>query len=181
MNMVDRGMMAEVSCPRYVYRGTKPWMADCGCRGFIPRPAELTIIVRTSCSLCRGRNISPYPGWTWSGSPGYPGIAMPGYISQRFSLFLRLLRDWRSRSTCMGCPPHLPMTSGVNGYRSQPTGRGCACPVGVTVRDPAPPVMQDVGTLYPGIVLGVYTVPRHSVLAMSSTVLNSSPVWRGAI
>ena len=37
------------------------------------------------------------------------------------------------------------MTSGINGYRSQPTGCGCACPVELTVQDPAPPVTQDVG------------------------------------
>ena len=90
---VDRGMLTEVSCPRYVYRGTKPWMADCGCRGVIPRPTEQMSIARISYSLCRGRSISPYPRWTWFGSPDYPGIAMPGYGSQRFSL---------SSSVCYG-------------------------------------------------------------------------------
>ena len=47
---------------------------------------ELTNIVWIHYSLCRDRSISHYPGWTWSGSPGYPGIAMPGYGGQRFSL-----------------------------------------------------------------------------------------------
>ena len=40
---------------------------------------ELTIIVWICYSLCRGRSIPSYPGWTWSGSPDYPGIVMPGH------------------------------------------------------------------------------------------------------
>ena len=91
--MVNRGMLTEVSCPRYDDRGTEPWKADCGGRGFIPRPTELTIIVRFCYSFCRGRSHSTYPGWTWSGTPNYPGIAMPEYRSQRFSL---------SSSVCYG-------------------------------------------------------------------------------
>ena len=99
----------------------------------------------------------------------YPGLPRHSHAgiqkSALCSFLLRLLRDRRRRrSTCTGCPPYLPMTSGVNGYRSQPTGRGCACPVGVTVQDPAPPVMQDVGTLYLGIVPSVRVVPLYSVI-----------------
>ena len=37
-----------------------------------------------------------------------------------------------------------PVTAGVHGYRSQPTGRGWATLVGVIGQDPDPPVMQGV-------------------------------------
>ena len=91
--MVNRGVLTKVCCPRCVRRDTEPWKADCGGRGFIPRATELTIIVRFSYSLCRGRNYSTYPIWTWSGNLDYPGKAMQGYRSKRFSL---------SSSVCYG-------------------------------------------------------------------------------
>ena len=90
---VNQTVSPEVWRPRYHDRGAEFWRTDCGDRGSLPRSTELTIIVRVSYSLCRDRRISPYPGSYWSGSPDYPGIAMPGCRSQRFSL---------SSSVCYG-------------------------------------------------------------------------------
>ena len=42
-----------------------------------------------------------------------------------------------------------PVTTGVHGYRSQQTGRGCAAPVGVKGQDPAPLVTQACVTSVP--------------------------------
>ena len=91
--MVIRNVATEVWCPRYGNRGMVSEVLNLGERtvgtevSYLGRTG-LTNIVRIRSSLCRGRSISPYPGWTQSGSPGYPGIARPGYRSQRFSLSL---------------------------------------------------------------------------------------------
>ena len=158
--------------PRYVYRGTKPWMADYGCRGILPRHNRANNYNSDLLFSLQGQEHHALPRMDLVRQPGLPRHSHAGaQKSALFSLLFRLLRDWkRSRGTCTGCPPYLPMTSGVNGYRSQPIGRGYACPVGVTVRDPAPPVTQDVGSLYLGTVSSVRVVPRYSVLCASSTV-----------
>ena len=168
----NRTMLPEVWRPRYCARGAKPRMADCVCRGILPRHNRANEYSPDLLFSLQGQEHIALPRRDLVRQPGLPRHSHAGVQkSALFSFLLRLLRDWRrSRSTCMGCPPHLPMTSGVNGYSSQPTGRGCACLVGVTVRDPAPPVTQDVGALYLGTVFCVYTVPRHRVLEVSSTV-----------
>ena len=79
---VDRGIMLRGMSTEVLNPGWRTVDAEVSYLG----PTGLTIIVRISYSLCRDRSISPYPGWTWSGSPDYPGVAMPGYGSQRFSL-----------------------------------------------------------------------------------------------
>ena len=150
--------------PRYGVRGTKTRMADCACRGILPRQNRANEYSPDLFFSLRGQEHIALPRMDLVRQSGLPRHSHVGVQkSALFSLFVRLLRDWRSRSTCTGCPPHLPMTSEVNGYRSKPTGRGCARPVGATVRDPAPPAMQDVGALYLGTVFGMYTVPRHRV------------------
>ena len=178
--MVIRSVVTELCCPRYGNRGMVSEVFNLGertvgCRGILPRQNRAN-----ECSLDMFFSLQ-----------GQEHIALPRMDSVRrcgvqksalSSLLFRMLRDWsRSRGTRTGCPPYLPMTSEVNGYRIQPTGRGCACPVGITVQDPAPPVMQDVGTFYLGTVFVVLTVPRYSSLVASSIVQHSSPVWRGAI
>ena len=175
--------MTEVSFLRYCFRGTKPGIADYGCRGILPRHNRANHYSPDLLFSLQGQEHIALPRMDLVRQSGLPRHSHAGVQkSALFSLLFRLLRDWsRSRGTRTGCPPYLPMTSEVNGYRSQPTGRGCACPVGVIVRDPAPPVMQDVGTLYLGTVFVVLTAPRYSDLVASSIVWHSSPVWRGAI
>ena len=96
--MVIRSVITELCCPRYGDRGMVSEVLNLGERtvgaeGSYLGRTGLTNVVRIYSSLCRGRSISPYPGWTWSDSPDYPGIAVPGYRSQLFSL---------SSSVCYG-------------------------------------------------------------------------------
>ena len=128
----DRGM---------VNRGVEPWKVGSGGRGFIPRPTGLTIHTSVLLFLTQGQELGGLPRAQLARQSGIPRHSHDRVLKSALSSLLRLTRDrGRWRSTCTGCPLHLPMTSEVNGYRSQPTGRGCAAPVRVKGQDPAPPV-----------------------------------------
>ena len=147
--MVLRGVATELCCLRYGDRGMMSAVFNLGQWpvgtevSYLGR-TELMKVVRTCSSLCRAGayrltsgGLSPAGGAT----PAGRGKA------RRAGLFHSPPPSAAGSETarsCTGCPLHLPTTSGINTYGGQPTRHGCACPVGATRQDPAPPVMQDV-------------------------------------
>ena len=171
-NGPGRGRDTYLVKPAYVdrvilNRGVLPWWTCSGSRRVVPRLTGITFHTSDLSFLCRDRNSVACPEVSRPSRPGLLRHSHVGVLKSALSSLLRLTRDrgrWRSTST--GCPLHLPMTSKVNGYRSQPTGRGCAALVGVKGQDSAPPVMRDVCDQCTGTVLCVrhlqwQTVPRY--------------------